>query len=47
MSDECCGDRDNKCRWRPAYQMMLCPRCPGRFQKPTLTERKDDERDAT
>jgi hypothetical protein len=44
---ECCGDRDNKCRWRPAYQMMLCPRCPGRFQKPTLTERKDDERDAT
>jgi hypothetical protein len=25
---ECCGERDTQCRWRPAYQMMLCPNCP-------------------
>lgn len=31
---ECCGERNPKCRWRPAYQMMLCPECPKRFPKP-------------
>ena len=25
---ECCGERDIHCRWRPAYQMILCPSCP-------------------
>jgi hypothetical protein len=25
---ECCGERNKRCRYRPAYQMMLCPRCP-------------------
>lgn len=31
---ECCGERDSRCRWRPAYQMMMCPRCPKRFPHP-------------
>lgn len=25
---DCCRERHPKCRWRPAYQMMLCPNCP-------------------
>ena len=25
---ECCGQKDAQCKWRPAYQMMLCPNCP-------------------
>ncbi len=25
---ECCGERNPECRWRPAYEMMLCPECP-------------------
>lgn len=32
---ECCGERNPKCRWRPAYRMMLCPTCPKQFPKPT------------
>ena len=23
-----CGKPNEKCRWNPAYQMMLCPECP-------------------
>ncbi len=40
---ECCNERNPKCRWRPAYQMMLCPECPKQFPKPTkpLRPRKD------
>jgi hypothetical protein len=25
---DCCGKRNTRTRWRPAYQMMLCPNCP-------------------
>lgn len=34
---QACGERDDKCEWRPAYQMVLCPACRGE-NKPT--ERK-------
>ena len=35
---EVCGERNSECRYRPAYQMMLCPECP---KSPKPTTEKD------